>query len=186
MKTPIFGAWLYWLAAVSAFAQSTNAVDPPDLVHRREELLRNLQRASVPIYEAYLKSLEPLKTQYAREGNLGAITALQNEIKRVEDELDKAARAAARGDAVMLGFTILSASFGAHEKHRTIDTTEILREALREGKKTLRLDTKDGAGGKDPAPFVPKETVVTYSFEGERKQKTFKEGYNLNFETDLK
>jgi len=186
MKTSVICFLLSLLSLANAVSQTNKPVDPMELVQRREELLRNLQRASIPIYEAYLKSLEPLRAQYTRDGKVDAVNALQVEIKRAQDELDKATRAAARSNTVTLAFTILSASYGSHEKHRTVDTAEMLRRALREGKATLKLDNSLCEGGKDPAPFVPKTTIVTYSVDGQRKQKTFKEGYELNFDTDLK
>jgi hypothetical protein len=186
MKTLLIGTFLSLLSLASVIGQTNKPVEPAELVQKREELMRNLQRASIPIYEAYLKSLEPLRAQFTRDGKVDAVNALQVEIKRAQDELDKATRAAARGNTVSLAFTILSATYGSHEKHRTVETTEMLRRALREGKATLKLDNSLCEGGKDPAPFVPKATTVTYTIDGQRKQKTFKEGYELNFDTDLK
>lgn len=65
MKIHVIGILICLLLSAHIGAQ-----EPLELVQRREELLRNLQRASIPVYEAYLKSLEPLKAQYAREKNL--------------------------------------------------------------------------------------------------------------------
>jgi hypothetical protein len=155
MKTSVICFLLSVFSIANVIAQANKPIEPAELAQRREELLRNLQRASIPIYEAYLKSLEPLRAQYTRDGKVDAVNALQAEIKRAQDELDKATRATARGNTVALGFTILSATYGSHEKRRTADTTEMLRRALREGKATLKLDNSLCEGGKDPAPFVP-------------------------------
>jgi len=175
--------WIF--ATAGGTAQEAPPIDPPEVVQRREEHLREMQRASIPVYQAYLRKLEPLKAQYSREGKYDALTALQNEIKRVQRDLDAATAAATRNNALTLQFTILSATYGVHDKNKTIDITETLRKALRAGAKQIKLNTQDGAGGKDPAPFAPKATVITYTINGQRKEKTFPEGQMLNFKDDL-
>jgi hypothetical protein len=82
--------------------------------------------------------------------------------------------------------SIISAKYGEPSGNRLVDTTEHLRQVLNSKQKTLKLNTRDGAEGKDPAPRVVKQTVITYSIHGKTKTKSFPEAYDLNFEADLR
>jgi hypothetical protein len=66
-----------------------------------------------------------------------------------------------------------------------VDTTPILRNALETGSNRLRLNTREGAAGKDPAYLAKKQTVIFYEINGQRKEKAFPEAYTLNFHRDL-
>jgi len=103
----------------------------------------------------------------------------------VQKELEAATNAATRNNTAALQMTILSAQYGDHDKRKTANVTEKLRKAMRDGQTTITLNTTDAASGSDPAPFTKKETVITYTINGQRKQKTFSEGHNLNFKDDL-
>jgi hypothetical protein len=99
---------------------------------------------------------------------------------------DKPASAAGDADKdKKIGLVIVSASYGSAATHHSIDTTRILRKALRSGAATIKLNTAEGAGGVDPARTKPKETTIVYTVNGERKQKTFPESKVLNFKEDL-
>ena len=79
--------------------------------------------------------------------------------------------------------TIVSAFYGARK--RTVDITKHLRKVFESGAASIKLDTTDGAEGRDPAPFERKETTIIYLINGERKKKTFAEGQGLIFKEEL-
>jgi hypothetical protein len=168
----------------AAFAQNASPIDPPELVTMREEHLRSMQRVAIPILTAYARQLESQKSIYTRQGKLDAALAVDNELKEVSKQLQAANNAAARTGATMQ-LTILSASYGSPTKKRFTDTTKNLRKVFESGTPTIKLNTDEGAAGVDPAPFTPKETTITYTINGQRKQKTFPEGYKLTFKDDL-
>lgn len=60
------------LAAPFAFGQDKPAVDSPELIAKREEHLRAMQRVTTPELQAYAAKLNGLKQQFAREGKLEA------------------------------------------------------------------------------------------------------------------
>ena len=170
--------------SVFAVAQTKAQIDPPELAAMREEHLRALQRVAIPVLGAYLRQLESQKSVFTRQGKLDAALAVDNEFKEVSKQLQAANDASARTGST-LKLTILSASYGAPAKKRVADITKNIRKALESGASIIKLNTEEGAAGVDPAPFTPKETTITYTINGQRKQKTFKEGHNLNFKDDL-
>jgi hypothetical protein len=143
-----------------------------------------MQRVSIPLLTTYARQLETQKLAFTRQGKLDEAIAVDKEIKEVTKQLEAANAAVARSGA-KLQLLILSASYGDQKKKRSIDTTKNLRKALEAGQAGIKLNTTDGAAGVDPAPFAPKETIITYSINGQRKQKTFREGHSLNFKDDL-
>ena len=84
------------------------------------------------------------------------------------------------GDA-KAGLVIVTALYRSVGSHRTIDVTRVLRKALKSGEATIKLNTASLAGGVDPARRMPKETLITYTINGEQKEKIFLEGEVLNF-----
>lgn len=49
----------------------------------------------------------------------------------------------------------------------------------------MTLEVHGAAKGADPAPGTSKETLITYTVNGQRKEKTFPDGHKLNFTKDL-
>ena len=154
----LFVAFLSF-TALSGFAQN-KPMDTPDIADRKEELIRQLQRSAVPVYQAYLKSLEPLRAQYTRERRADALAALEEETKRVQQELIAATNVATRSNAAALQLTILSVTYGDHDTRRTVDATDKVRKIFRAGSRGLRLNHTELAGGSDPADKVHKQTVI--------------------------
>ena len=174
----------YSASALLAFAQNAPPIDPPELATMREEHLRSIQRVAIPVLSAYARQLESQKSVFTRQGKLDAALAVDNELKEVTKQLQAANAASARTGATMQ-LTILSASYGSPAKKRVADITKNIRKVFESGTPTIKLNTDDGAAGVDPAPYTPKETTITYTINGQRKQKTFPEGRNLNFKEDL-
>jgi len=133
MKSPLLLTLVGFCLAVNGWAQNAKPLDTPEIIQRRDELIRNIQRATVPVYQAYIQSLEPLRAQYTRERRPDALEALQEEIKRVQKELEAATNAATRNNTAALQMTILSAQYGDHDKRKTANVTEKLRKAMRDG-----------------------------------------------------
>ncbi len=172
------------ISGLTAIAQNAPPVDPPELVSAREEHLRAMQRAAIPVLSAYARQLESLKASFTREGKLDAALAVDNELKEVNKEAQAADNAAARTGAA-LPLTILSAVYGAPAKKHVMDVTKTLRKALESGNEGIKLSTSEAGAGVDPAPMTPKETKIIYTINGQRKEKTFQEGYKLKFKDDL-
>ena len=175
---------VYIASALFSLAQAPRPVDPPELATMREENARALLRASVPILDAYLRQLDAQKSVFARQGKLDAVLAVDNEIKEVTKQ-----RQAANANTTRTGATqklaIVSAAYGSAAKKKFSDITKNLRKAMESGATVIKLNTEEGAAGVDPVPSNPKETRIVYTINGERKEKTFKEGYNFNFADDL-
>jgi hypothetical protein len=90
----------------SSFAQDKPPADPPELAARRDDLNRAVQRATVPLLTNYLRSLDPLKQQFTREGKLDAALAVDNEMRAATEQLKNAqgvANGANRPNAELLG-----------------------------------------------------------------------------------
>ncbi|MDR3401727.1 MAG: hypothetical protein P4L99_04435 [Chthoniobacter sp.] len=87
--------------------------------------------------------------------------------------------------AVSGELAIISATYGEVSGHRSADITGHIKKVFQSGQPTLKLNTRFGADGKDPAPAVLKQTTITYSIGGQTKKKTFPESYDLKFKEDL-
>ena len=179
-----FSAILYATFAVSAFAQNAPLVDPPELIARREEHLRAMQRAEEPVLSAYVRTLEGLKAQYIRDSKLSAAVAVDNELNSVKRQLAPATRTV-NGVVAPMRLTIVTARFGDPKTSRLVDVTKPIQKALASGEPTMRLEGGALYPGKDPAPFVHKSVTITYIVNGERKEKVFEERAFVNFANDL-
>ena len=160
--------------------------DPPELATKREEYLRAMQRASVPILTNYLRQLEPLKEQFTRGRDLQAALSVDGEITKVKQQLD-AANATAQGarSSVNLPTEITSAIWQGPEPTQSKDVTAHLKKLMDSGIASIPVNSKDAAGGADPAPYKRKTLILEYSVNGKVKRKTLGEGDKLNFR-DLK
>lgn len=174
----------YSAIGMVSLAQDKFSLDPPELVKLREEHLRSMHRVAVPVLTTYVRALESQKQLFTRQGKLDAALSVDNELKDVAKQLETANSASARTGATMQ-LAIVSATYGSHEKKRITDITKNLRKAFESGEASIKLNTDKGAAGVDPAPFAPKATVVVYTINGQRKEKTFPEGRTLNFKDDL-
>ena len=66
-----------------------------------------------------------------------------------------------------------------------MDITKRLQDALASRETAVTLEVHGAAKGADPAPGTSKETLITYTVNGQRKEKTFPDGHKLNFTKDL-
>lgn len=164
--------------AVGAYAQTIT--DPPELTQLREGWQRATRQATAPLDKRYRDSLTALKLRFTREGKLNEALAIDAELK----ELDEA-----QGDAELTTsrkLQIVSAFYGEVGGNRKVEITEVLRRALENREEGIKLNTKIGAEGKDPAVAALKQTTITYRYRGETKTVTFPEAYDLKFKEDLK
>lgn len=187
--TGIFRASEFCAADLDYFKKHGLAIDlqsePPELVARRGQLAAALKRAETPLLSDYLRNLKELKLDYGNAGNVTAAFAVDAEIARVKQELHNANNPNARLASAGRELKILSSRYMDLEKQRSVDTTPILRKALETGFPRITLNTRVGAGGQDPAYLAKKQTVIIYEIDGQRKEKTFPEAYDLNFRRDL-
>ena len=152
---------------------------------KREDHLRNMQRAAIPVLQQYLKALDFLGQQYSRDKKYEALIALQSEIKNVQDQLAAANNAIDLNKAGPVGLAIISAKLGDFEAKRVIDVTDLLRKALRSGQLTVKLD-HDYLHTADPMDGSHnKKMRIAYSINGVRKEKEWAEGAMINFKDDL-
>lgn len=184
LKPALFALTTSILIAISPESTAASPTETPDLIAAREEHLRTMQRISIPTLTAYLKTLERLKFQYTREAKLDAALAVSNEIQSVTQQLETAKKAAERTGAAMQ-LVIVSASYESTDRKRKADITKNVRKEYEAGKPTLKMNTAEGAANVDPAPFVPKQTTITYMKNGQKKEIIIPEGKTLNFKEDL-
>jgi hypothetical protein len=161
------------LFAIATDAQEKPAAEPSELVLRRTEHERGVQRVVSPLVTDYLRKLEGLKAQYTREGKIEAALAVEKEIRRMKRE---------SGNKV----TNVSAVYGVLETKQTADITDFLKAVQKEGRASVVLSSFQGSLPKDPAPNVRKQTKIVYLIDGQRYEKIFKESYELKFDDDLR
>ena len=80
---------------------------------------------------------------------------------------------------------IISAIYGELSTNHTINVKATILKAMNGGATDIRLSREEAGGGIDPARFRHKQTIITYTINGEHKKKTFDENYKLNFKKDL-
>lgn len=185
MNKRIIAFTIYVGVALGATAQEKLVTDPQELVTLREEHVRAMQRQSIPLLTAYVRKLEAQKTNFTRQGNLDGALATDRELKEITKQL-QLANAIASGSVATMKLSIVSVIYQDAKTNRSADVTKGVRKFFESGGTKLRLH-KDEApfGGVDPAPGVEKSTVITYFINGQRKEKTFKEGHRLDFKEDL-
>jgi hypothetical protein len=166
--------------ASSAFAENAPIADPPELVTARVEYSRSMLRVSIPVLTQYLRQLDSQKLIFTRAGKLNEAIAVDQEIKVVTERLRVANLSVSKPAAVTF-LTIQSVTFGDLAKHRVVDLTKPVRDALQGGLATFKLSAEKS----DPAPNVHKEALIKYIINGQQKEKTFQEAHHLNFKEDL-
>ena len=184
MKPKIITALSLLVLATHALAQVTPKTEPPELIARRAEHLRAISRAQIPPLTAYLRTLEPLKQQLARDGKSDAALAVDAEIQSIRQQLQAAQSATDITTAAPVQFQLDSAVFGDPATKRVRDVTAAIRAAMDSGQPTMFLD--NGQLGGDPAPGTKKVVVITYTINGKKKDKTFKADTALDFKKDLR
>jgi hypothetical protein len=159
--------------------------DPPELQARRVEYLRAVQKASIPLLASYQKSLQAMKEQFTRQGNLEAALSVDRELKSVTADLE-AANSTAQGNlhSVPLPIIVISAIYLGPEPQQKVDGTKRIQQALSDGKPAITV--REAVGGADPAPYKRKMLTVEYSINGKVKKKMYGEGDTINFRQDLK
>ena len=168
-----------------ASGEEKPVVDPPELITKREEHLRAMQRVTVPELQAYATKLNMLKQQFAREGKLQVGLAVDNELRDVNQQIQMAQDAGNPTKAVAQQLTLISAVYGHLPSKRTVNVERILRQAMTAGQATIKLNNAVLNNDRDPAPYASKDTVINYISGGQKKERTFHEGYTLDFKNDL-
>ncbi len=167
----------------SAFPQENSSHIPPELNNMREDYLRDRQRALIPTLKNYILKLNSQKKLYEIQGNKAAEAIIEREISRTSDELSAANTAITSNERLQL--VILSATYGDFKNKHLVDVMKAIRKSWTSGAKDVAINNDKIADGIDPAPGVSKELKLTYSINGRKKEKTFPENYNLNFDDDL-
>ena len=145
-----------------------------------------MQRATVPVLTTYARKLESLQSLYTRERKTEATAAVTAELEQIRLQIKNASTVADGGNTARLQLVIVSASFGEQGQKHTMDVTAAVKGAYDKGRSTLRLGREEIANGKDPAPYRGKTVTITYTFNGEQKEKTFPASTVLNFKEQLK
>gem|GEM_PF-6555747 len=144
-----------------------------------------MQKASIPLLTSYQKSLQGLKEQFTRQGNLEAALAVDKELKTVTSELESAT-ATAQGSihSLQAPLAIVSAMYEGPEPGQKFDATKRVQKIFDEGKGSATI--KEVVGAADPAPFKKKTMTIEYSINGQIKKKVYGQGATMNFREDLR
>jgi hypothetical protein len=182
MKLPFLVILSASLVLNHAVHSAETLPDPPDLIAKRTEYLRELQRVSAPVLSNYLHQLEAMKEQYTRRGDLHAAESVDSEIRKINLQLTAAA-ATSQGSraSVPLPVEITLARWQGADPNQSADVTAHLKEVMESGAKSVTVNTQEAAGGVDPARGKPKTLYLEYRVNGKVKQKTLKEGGTLSF-----
>jgi hypothetical protein len=188
MKTiALLGVSLLSLASTLQAQNPARPVDPPELIARRADQIRAINRAQIPPLETYLRALEPLKQQFAREGRSDAAAAVDTEIKSTKDQLAAAVAASNLTTAAPAQLQIESATYGHAPTNRMADVTAAIRSAVESNLPTIVIASKDlGLSGADPAPGAHKTATIIYRINGRKKEKKFEENTVLKIKEDLR
>lgn len=171
---------------ICTLAVTSFAAEPPELIARRADHLRAISRVQIPALTSYIRTLEPLKQQFSREGKADAAVAVDAEIKSIQDQLNAAQAAINITTAAPVQLQIESATYGHQPSKRVADVTAAIRSAVDSGAASIVIANKDlGLQGADPAPGAHKTSVVIYRVNGKRKEKILDENATLNLR-DLK
>jgi len=182
MKLPILAILSACLVSNSTVHGAETFPDPPDLVAKRTECLRELQRVSAPVLANYLHQLEAMKEQYTRRGDLHAAESVDSEIRKTSLQLNAAAATSQGARAsVPLPVEITLARWQAADPNQSADVTAHLKQLMESGAQSVTINTQEAAGGVDPARGKPKTLYLEYLVNGKVKQKTLKEGSTLLF-----
>ena len=177
---------IYAIATAFAVAQEKPAAEPPQLVAAREEHLRAMQRASVPLLQAYAAKLNGIKQVLGREGKFEAGVAVDNELREVTRQLEAARTLSDPTRQSSAQLSLVSATYGDLKSKRTVNVEHILKQALAAGKATIRVGNDVLNNDRDPAPYAKMELTITYIIGGAKKEKSFDEKATLDFKNDLK
>ena len=174
------------IVTACAAAQEKPAAEPPQLVAAREEHLRAMQRASVPLLQAYAAKLNRIKQVLGREGKFEAGVAVENELREVTRQLEAARTLSDPTRQPSAQLSIVSATFGDAKGKRTVNVEAIVKQMLAAGKTTFRVGNDVLNNDRDPAPYAKKELTITYIIGGAKKEKSFDEKAAVDLKNDLK
>jgi hypothetical protein len=174
--------------AILLAQQSLPPVDPPELVQAKADHVRAMYRAQIAPLTSYLQTLTSIRQQYVRESKLDAVTAIDLAIKNATAELDAAN---AGSNITVSGATQLQielAVYGDLQRNRVADVTNYFKSAIASGKGTVSMYGWNMFPSADPAPGVHKGVRITYTVDGKRKSKDFKESQDavLDLKKDLR
>jgi hypothetical protein len=188
MKTIVLLCVLLSFLRCSLPAQNPpRPVDPPELIARRAEQLRAISRAQIQPLEIYLRALEPLRQQFAREGKPESAAAVDAEIKSTKEQLAAAQAASNPTTSAPAQLQIESATYGHAATNRMADVTAAIRSAVESDTPSIVIASKDlGLSGSDPAPGAHKTATIIYRINGRKKEKKFEENTVLKIKEDLR
>ena len=159
--------------------------DPPELLARRADYQRTVNRLQIQPLTAYLRALDQLKQQFRRDGKFDPVVVVENEIKASTEKLKAAQTGTSLTAAAAPQLQIEVVAFGDPKTKRTKDATAAVRSAFDSGAATIILSGKELGTG-DPAPGTKKVAVITYTVNGKRREKTFPENMVLELKKELR
>ena len=164
------------------------ALDPPDLVARKAEHIRDMFRAQIVPLTSYIQTLTFLRQQYVRESKSEAIGLVDAEIQSARQELDAATAGSNITTTAAAQLQIDEAIYGDLVRNRVDDVTHYIQNAFASGQPSVSIYRPTMLGAHDPAPGVHKSTRITYTINGKRKTKEFKDGPDsvVDFKKDLR
>jgi hypothetical protein len=168
--------------------QPSKPLDPPELVASKAEHVRAMNRAQIAPLTAYLQTLTSLRQQYVRESKTDSVASVDVAIKGAREELDAANAGSNITVAAATQLQVEQAVYGDLQRNHVADVTNYIKSALASGQPTVSLWGHEMLGATDPAPGVRKSVRITYSVDGKRKVKEFKESADavLDFKKDLR
>jgi len=188
MKTLAVVLALLATALCAMAQQPSQTVEPPELVAKRAEHIRAMNRAQIAPLTAYIQALTFLKQQYVREAKAAAAAAVDAEIKIATDDLAAANAVTDITTAAPVQLQIDQALYGDFQRNRSVDVTAYIQNAFKSGAATVSIRGTDMAGATDPSPGVAKSLKVIYTYNGKKKEKVFKTGTDvmLDFKRELR
>jgi hypothetical protein len=186
-RLPLYLALIVTVMRVTA-QQPLKPLDPPELITDRADHLRAMQRAAIPPLTNYLRTLESLQQFYTRQNKADAATSVAAEITTVKEQLEEAEAGSNISLTAPVQLQIDKVEYGDLARNHVLDETKYVQNAFAAGKATVSIYGATMAGASDPAPGISKSVRVTYTINGKRKEKIYKEGPDaiLDFKKDLR
>jgi hypothetical protein len=155
------------------------APDPARLVELRTQYQSAIHRIVEPLDKSYMDTLAALQRQFSKNGDLENALAVRREVERMSQSVESNAR----GPELI----ILSAQQrDAATKANVVDVTRKVKDQFFSGKPIMGLNAYRDVGSRLSAPPPRRETLIIYTYGGEKKEKIFPERSELNFEKDLR
>ena len=189
MKTIIILFAIIAFSPLLSAQQPLKPLDPPELVNMKADHVRAMNRAQIAPLTSYIQTLTSMRQFYVRESKPDAVASVDAALKTAHDELDAANAGSNMTTTAATQLQIDEGIYGDLQRNKVQDdVTNYVKNALATGQPTVSVRRSDMLGAKDPAPGVHNNLRVTYTIDGKRKIKEFKDGTDavLDFKKDLR